>query len=122
MLAEQPPVQVHRAGAQPGPFGDPGGSVVAEPRLPAFRIAPFARSDLSFDHDERPVGVTLPLVSLPARAHPPVGSRISDLVAPGFTSADVAETPVSISVRHYATPLTLPRYSRRLVARRGQRR
>src|SRR6266568_79844 len=105
VLTEQPPVQVHGPRAQPGPFGDPGGSVVAELHLPAFRIGPLARSDLGFDHDERPVGVALSLVSLRARAHRPVRSRISDLVAPGFTSADVAETSVSISVRHYATPL-----------------
>src|SRR5258705_11583739 len=56
VLTEQPPVQVYGPRAQPRPFGDPGGSVVAKLHLPAFRIGPLARSDLGFDHYQRPVG------------------------------------------------------------------
>jgi hypothetical protein len=55
VLAEQPPVQVHRAGAQSRPLGDPCGPVVAEFHLPALGVGPLAGSDLRFDHHERPV-------------------------------------------------------------------
>ena len=111
VLTQQPPVEVHRARAQPGPFGDPCRRVLAEFHLAALGIGPLARSDLGFDHHERSVSVAPSLVGFRPRPHPPVRSRIADLIPPGLPSADVAETPVTFSVRHYATPFILCRIS-----------
>jgi hypothetical protein len=49
VLAEQPPVQVRRPGAQAGTLGDPHRSVVTQPDLGTLGISPLTRAHLSLD-------------------------------------------------------------------------
>ena len=102
---QQPRIQINRARPEPRTLCDPPGRIVTEPRLTAIRVGPLPREHVRLDQHQSPPRITRPGKCLRASTNAAIRPRIPDLIAAGRQLADIAETPMTILVRHQATPL-----------------